>query len=102
MAARPCEANPVLTITTGGVRGVGGVMRATCVRPHISGVMCSDVYCCNILIGGNAAIVFPALLFTLFDISLTAFICFLSNLQIFLIVFDRNIFNMFKKLLNPS
>ena len=74
-------------------------MRATCSRPHISGVMCSDVYC-NILIEGNAAIVFPALLFTLFDISLTAFICFLSNQQIFLVsmylieiflIFPRNI-----------
>ena len=50
--------SPVLTITTGAVRGVGGVMRATCSRPHISGVMCSDVYC-NILIGGNAPIVVP-------------------------------------------
>ena len=73
-------------------RGVGGVMRATCSRPHISGVMCSDVYC-NILIEGNSSIVFPALLFTLFDISLTAFICFLSNQHIFLL-FDRNIFNI--------
>ena len=73
-------------------RGVGGVMRATCSLPHISGVMCSDVYC-NILIEGNSSIVFPALLFTLFDISLTAFICFLSNQQIF-VIFDRNIFNI--------